>query len=995
MRLLIAALIIGCLSAIPICGCSGPVSQSTTPELHPPDAEATAMNPGNRYLWGIWNIRYDSATHQITIEPARHIEVHFNVTHMLLPPECDDCIVIGFNSYSPVTNILDIDVTLINQGNVGAHDVRGIIYTNDYGHTLVNADDWTRLFDIPGGMEINPFKAFAKNIPFRTFYTWASHMENFQIHTPSPPQFHSITFAVDVSWPGTCKEPYSIENFSQTTLFNTYGSKADLCIDVLDWGDNVSSVAIEAPDIIGDLPVQFEHSTEPTWHLELTSLNALEPGIYSALIKADSTDSGSLELFDFVEIDVVENPNQIDVTSPDGGEEWPGGSVQTISWDWVGDITEVRIEYSIDDFINHVETIVESTANTGSFPWSSVPENPSETAKVRVSDKHDPGVFGVSDEHFEIVKTSPFNLVDVTPSEDPFTPLGVFARDNLVYISGGEEGLYIIDVSDLADFQWVSLLDTPGVAKDVVVEGDYAYLAAGDAGLVIADITEPSAPFTISIVDTLGDARGLAVDGNYAYVGAGETGLHIIDISDPENPFLTDSVVTTDDAANVSVSGGYAYVAVLSSGIDIIDVGNPYDAALIKNLDTPGVAYIVVVLDEYAYIADHGSGVQVVDISNPESAFIAKTIDTGPATLDITIEGLYAYTVEKGVGMAIIDISSPLDAQVVEYVDIPSCALRVAASEDYAFVLVGGTAFIIVDTSELTNSHIVDAYSTVGKSYDVVIDDNHAYIANLDVFGLGLIAADIEQPESPQVTGAYPTGRAWGIAITGGCAYVRSGHFSILSIEDPHSIRLINMIDVPAGVGGGLIVNNGYAYHMHHNQNLVPINIEDPDSPYLLESFHLTQVPLCIDLYEDRLFLGTSWGGGVQILNISDPEEIYLESTIPTIAIVNLDVFVNNDLAYVTEDANFAIYDVGDIQDIDLLSVLHMPTVLEGIEVSDGYAYIAASESGLRIVDVDPPELAYLVASLDLPGDARGLAINNNYAYVACMEGGLRIVKLW
>lgn len=75
---------------------------------------------------------------------------------------------------------------------------------------------------------------------------------------------------------------------------------------------------------------------------------------------------------------------QVILGKPNGGENWPAGSVQTITWNAVDDIaiTSISLSYSIDGGVNWT-TITNGLANTGSYSWS-VPNTPSTTARVRV-----------------------------------------------------------------------------------------------------------------------------------------------------------------------------------------------------------------------------------------------------------------------------------------------------------------------------------------------------------------------------------------------------------------------------------------------------------------------------------------------------------------------------------------------------------------------------------------------------------------------------------
>jgi hypothetical protein len=74
----------------------------------------------------------------------------------------------------------------------------------------------------------------------------------------------------------------------------------------------------------------------------------------------------------------------INVTSPNGGEDWQVGSIHNITWTSSGLTGGVHLEYSINDGVSWID-IVESTPNTGSYSWT-IPNNPSGTCKARVVD---------------------------------------------------------------------------------------------------------------------------------------------------------------------------------------------------------------------------------------------------------------------------------------------------------------------------------------------------------------------------------------------------------------------------------------------------------------------------------------------------------------------------------------------------------------------------------------------------------------------------------
>jgi hypothetical protein len=92
---------------------------------------------------------------------------------------------------------------------------------------------------------------------------------------------------------------------------------------------------------------------------------------------------------------------EIALTSPNGGEVWDGFSHHDITWDSDGPIGNVKLEYSKDDFMSDINIISADTENDGIFDWT-VPNDPTTTAKVRITEIDDPLTFDISDAAFTI-----------------------------------------------------------------------------------------------------------------------------------------------------------------------------------------------------------------------------------------------------------------------------------------------------------------------------------------------------------------------------------------------------------------------------------------------------------------------------------------------------------------------------------------------------------------------------------------------------------------
>lgn len=106
-----------------------------------------------------------------------------------------------------------------------------------------------------------------------------------------------------------------------------------------------------------------------------------------------------------LQVDYEDTTNSFTLTAPNGGESWAAGSSQTITWSTSGTVANVKIEYSLNNGLSW-DTIIPSTANTGSYPWT-VPYVHSQNALVRVSDVIYPAVQDQSNAIFTIANNQP------------------------------------------------------------------------------------------------------------------------------------------------------------------------------------------------------------------------------------------------------------------------------------------------------------------------------------------------------------------------------------------------------------------------------------------------------------------------------------------------------------------------------------------------------------------------------------------------------------
>ncbi len=161
---------------------------------------------------------------------------------------------------------------------------------------------------------------------------------------------------------------------------------------------------------VGNVKIEYSTDDGETWiEIEDSTEN---DGIYTWLIPATATTEGLVrisEAEDGIPSDtsdanfrILDEP-VIFITAPNGGESWPVGSEQDITWLSV-DTGNVKIEYTTDGGLNW--TVIEAeTENDGIYTWT-VPDAVSTQCRMRIMEAADGIPVDLSDNWFSIIPGS-------------------------------------------------------------------------------------------------------------------------------------------------------------------------------------------------------------------------------------------------------------------------------------------------------------------------------------------------------------------------------------------------------------------------------------------------------------------------------------------------------------------------------------------------------------------------------------------------------------
>lgn len=240
------------------------------------------------------------------------------------------------------------------------------------------------------------------------------------------------------------------------------------------------------------------------------------------------------------------------------------------------------------------------------------PAAPVERAHHAVSPSsfvNDVKVVRAGDRRYVITAASPCQVLDVTDparpvlaAELPLSAHTVFVEGTRAYFAPGTVGgpVAVFDVTDprlprrLGQYQ----LGAAGLVHDLYVEDQVAYLSGGGDGLAIVDLSDPILPVVVGI-EQPDDGRFwhspwlTRIDG-HPYVVHGDegvnTGLRVLD-ADPASPTFLDNLGNWPSRAEVSLHnvmalGARAYVSHYRDGIRVFDLTTPTSPTLVGYFNT-------------------------------------------------------------------------------------------------------------------------------------------------------------------------------------------------------------------------------------------------------------------------------------------------------------------------------------------------------------------------------------------------------------------------
>ncbi|UCG00785.1 MAG: hypothetical protein JSW11_14340 [Candidatus Heimdallarchaeota archaeon] len=283
---------------------------------------------------------------------------------------------------------------------------------------------------------------------------------------------------------------------------------------------------------------------------------------------------------------------------------------------------------------------------------------------------------------------------------------------------------------------------------------------------------------------------------------------------------------------------------------------------------------------------------------------------------------------------------------------------------------------------------------TGGDAFDIQVVDTLAYVIDMRYDGLKII--NVSDPSNPTLIGQFRDGgvphelfvdEARDLVLIGD---MWDG-FEIINVSNPLQPTKAGSFD-DGGEPEWFDANGNIAYVGDWQEGLEILNLTDPSNPTEISQLDLRDI-LAVQVYQNYVYLGLP--ESLKIINVTDPNapnevnEVDVNGTIR-------DMEVFNDLCFMACEKNeFQIYNVSNPLNPVFLALISETGFGMDLVVNGDLVWVAGWVNGLAVFNVSDPTNPVKVGNYyDDSGATKGVYVKDNLIYVADSDDGLEILEI-
>jgi len=331
------------------------------------------------------------------------------------------------------------------------------------------------------------------------------------------------------------------------------------------------------------------------------------------------------------------------------------------------------------------------------------------------------------------------------------------------------------------------------------------------------------------------------------------------------------------------------------------------------------------------------------------------------------VVGDWTYIASEEFGLSVAHTVNIDDPVITGSSDILFAGKEVAVDgADGTVAVVGGIArdngenrLWVVDVSNKAAPVVQGELAMPAAVKDVVMNSSGS-MAVVAVGSYGIKVIDVSNPAAPSVMGSYDTpGTAWGVALnsTGTVVYVAdgSGGFKVVSLSNPQAPVLLGSYSLSGRAYISVAVEGVIAGVVNNLGTLDTIDVSNPSAPQFrgTEPLNGWGYDVAVEGSRAAVICRANDQDYIAVIDISNPFDPVREGTI-----------------------------TGALQ------------TFSGVDIAEGYVYVAAGGEGMKIYDITNPAAPSLEFAGGCLGEANDITVDTSYAYVADFPATISIIDL-
>jgi len=382
-----------------------------------------------------------------------------------------------------------------------------------------------------------------------------------------------------------------------------------------------------------------------------------------------------------------------------------------------------------------------------------------------------------------------------------------------------------------------------------------------------------------------------------------------------------------------------------------------------------------------------------------QAAAVAFESNLGGSARYGVLSGAHLYSL-IGSRLYVADASDLENPVQVGSLALPGIARRISIKDTTLYIACTEGGLAIVDVSDPGNPQQIsaltfDAGGKICKTFDAVVRDNYAYVAD----HTGFHVVDVSNPAAPAVSAsftAFDSERhlAYDVNLDGNYAYLccEGDGLYIFDISSPAQVQKVaawkdsanNISQFYMSVRDG-----SYVYIAAGIAGLVVLDVTDLQNPVFVSNYVDTE----------------TWGGALglakvgsycyiqdeffnmHVMDVTDPGALAEPASVSLDGHHSLGIW-NEGSRIVLANSTFGvrIFDAAGTT-VTQRGTFRSPGRIMDCKGAGDYAYVAAGQNGLYVYDVRSPASPVASANLELSGYANGLCLAGSRAYVAELAG--------